>query len=557
MGHINQIISPRAIALRALLLAAPLVSSLQVTPNSPCSKVCVDSTILDLSDPNSSNTRNSDIVCADADLGSPKGTKWKDCMTCLQTSTFSQGSENDQAWFLYNLRYSLSYCVFGFPNATGVADTPCRTSFACQNLQGSLEHGVLDPTKTTTYSYCSVPDHLGEGEPAKSHLEYERCTQCVAAERKTLKLVNYLTALEAGCQQQPKLGKTLALNDTIFLDGRITIVDPTTVLAPAAPSSGLPTNTIVGIVVAGLAAIIIASAVSFVCYRKRVNRRKRADIEAKYYAGGGASRHKHNSSLSFQCQTHMTSPRFWPGADGNALSPVNEMGDAEQKIDTSVEHDASWDQPHQPQGASFPLTNRSANNLNNSASSLPLHQITTSVPPAAPLNTFTSPSSASGGYNHSPSESGAGNMSAVSARSTTALLPSSYRPYVPAEHGVHGSPQFSMNSTFSSPVSGTTASPLLKNQTWQQQQQQQNKETPKQHRVKNFSTPLVVGAGGGASSSTSEGNVPPPPPGPPPPKAPRLALPKMPNRKQQPPVVSGSPVESTEIKTAFSEPPSK
>lgn len=100
MGPFNRRLSPSYIALRAFLLASPLVSSLQVTPNSPCSKVCVDSTTLDLSDPNSSNTRNSDIVCQDADLGSPAGTKWRDCMTCLQTSTFSQGSESDQAWFL-------------------------------------------------------------------------------------------------------------------------------------------------------------------------------------------------------------------------------------------------------------------------------------------------------------------------------------------------------------------------------------------------------------------------------------------------------------------------
>ncbi|KAM7196511.1 hypothetical protein V8F20_006985 [Naviculisporaceae sp. PSN 640] len=621
MASFSQRISPSYIALRALLIAAPLVSSLQVTPNSPCSKVCVDSLTLDLSDPNSSNTRNSDIVCKDADLGSPRGTKWKECMTCLQTSTFSQGSESDQTWFLYNLRYSLSYCVFGFPNATDVENTPCRTSMACGNLQENLEHGVLNPTNATAYSYCTGA--------ATRREEYEHCSQCVSAERKTLKLANYLTALEAGCQQQPKPGKFVALNDTIFLDGRVTIVDPTSIIPVSDPKPGLPTNTIIGIVVAGLAVIIIGSAVTFVCYRKRVNRRKRADMEAKYYASGGGghggARHKHNSSLSFQCQTHMQSPRFWPGAEGapgTALSPVNEMGgETEPKMIsehavTTIEHPASWESAYQQQQAeaqavqfsrapSHHSRSTTPNNYsnNNSTSSLPmpkpmpmptpLHQITTSVPPAAPPNVFTSPSSVTGGYNNSPSDSfsgGAGNMSAVSARSTTALLPinnssnnGSFRPYIPAEHGIHGSPQSFSASTFSSPVSGTTASPLLKHQTWQQQQQQQinhaqaqahsQKQQGQQQRVKNFSTPLGAsvsvngnnvsggngnttnGSGTGSGTGTESGNIPPPPPGPPPPKAPRLSLPKKPNKKQPP--VTGSPVESTEIKRTFSAPPKK
>lgn len=95
-----------AVSYPSRLLALPilltrLASALQVTPNSPCSSLCIDNASLDPSDPNSSNTYNSDIVCSDDDYASsPVGVKWQNCMSCLQNSTFSQGTENDQMWFL-------------------------------------------------------------------------------------------------------------------------------------------------------------------------------------------------------------------------------------------------------------------------------------------------------------------------------------------------------------------------------------------------------------------------------------------------------------------------
>lgn len=90
-----------------LILIFSLISrifALQVTPNSPCSSKCIDSSALDESDPNSSNTVTEDIVCEDADLTSTAtGTKWKQCMSCLQNSTYTQGEESDQQWFLCKL----------------------------------------------------------------------------------------------------------------------------------------------------------------------------------------------------------------------------------------------------------------------------------------------------------------------------------------------------------------------------------------------------------------------------------------------------------------------
>ena len=92
----------------SLVLITQLASALQVTPNSPCASICQDRSDVDLSDPNSSNTRNSDIVCGDVDHGGEKGSKWKDCMTCMQNSTFVQGSESDQMWFMCKSRRVLA-----------------------------------------------------------------------------------------------------------------------------------------------------------------------------------------------------------------------------------------------------------------------------------------------------------------------------------------------------------------------------------------------------------------------------------------------------------------
>lgn len=98
--NINIMAKSALFTLFTLLWASHLSSALQVTPNSPCSSVCRDSLDLDVSDPNSSNTRNSDITCHDSAYSSAAGTKFKNCMTCLEKSTFSQGSESDTMWFL-------------------------------------------------------------------------------------------------------------------------------------------------------------------------------------------------------------------------------------------------------------------------------------------------------------------------------------------------------------------------------------------------------------------------------------------------------------------------
>ncbi|KAK1760632.1 hypothetical protein QBC47DRAFT_10891 [Echria macrotheca] len=478
----------------AFLALLGLVSALQVTPNSPCASVCIDQPNFDVSAPASSNTRNTDIVCTDAALSStPQGQKWKDCMTCLQHSTFSQGPENDQMWFLYNARYSLAYCVFAYPNASDAGSTPCSTTMACGPLGPRFKNGILDPRGITTFSYCSA-----DGGDGRDTISYDRCVSCVSAEGTTEYLANSVVALEAGCLQQPATGQVLGLNDTIFAPTAVTIVDPLTLIKAPDQGNGLPGTTIAGIVGGALGFLLILSAFLFICYRKRKNRRARAEFEK---GRSDRLRHRHQSSISFQCQTHAMSPRFWPGGgeqqqarsvhDGQHMGgdvyaqsnmPTQQQhstaaaapGDLSRRsslwkphnsmssYENSLDGEKGWDSPYQDSNtavAQFTQTNKPGSQTN----VLPLHHIKTNIPPTVPRNARTSPGSAVA-YN-SPADI-ATPMSAESTRSTTALLPG-IKPYIPAEHGVHGSHHGSPTPpsliSFSSPVSGSAASPLMRN----------------------------------------------------------------------------------------------
>ncbi|KAL1836623.1 hypothetical protein VTJ49DRAFT_4871 [Mycothermus thermophilus] len=450
----------RSTLLFALWTTCHVSSALQVTPNSPCASVCMDSPDLDASDPNSSTTKNSDIPCVDSDYSSPMGTKFKNCMTCLQTSTFSQGSESDIKWFLYNLRYAASYCVFGHPNGTGFGSSPCTTDASCGRLAASFEHGIPDPKGTTAYSYCSAAN----GQ-AMDFDNYERCVPCISADGTHEILANFFVALEAGCRQQPAPGVPLGLNDTIFsATTQVGIVDPSDLLKDnESQKPPLPVPVIIGIVAGAVIVLLIISATTFICLRKRRNRRARASGHFGFYP-----RPQRRSSMSFQCQTHMVSPRFWPDAsasqDFNALSPA--VDDEQQP--TPARRSSIYkpptleeDQPQQP-GQEEPQEYEKSITKKAALASVPLHQISTTLPPVSPppqahcYSPF-SPASTTDHLIRSP-------LSADSARSTSALLPS-IKPYVPAEHGVLTSSAAITTTTPASPAStyaaAGSASPQL------------------------------------------------------------------------------------------------
>lgn len=335
-------------------------------------------------------------------------------------------------------------------------------------------------------------------------------------------------ALQAGCQQQPARGVVLGLNDTIFSEKLIHIVDPATLIDEGSSSPALPTPSIVGTGAGALVFALIVAATTFVGVRKRKNRRARAKAEAEFY---GHFTHRPKSATSFQCQTHMMSPRLWPGAEHAVTSPGGKTVSAHDPQSSAWKpHDAIRikEEPLSPyqDDNTLPVSKKAAH----PAAVLP--HLTTSIPP--PPRAHTSPLT---GDVYSPSDFNP--LSADSVRSTAALLPS-IKAYVPAEHGqfINGSPVPASASTFSSPTSATGATPLLRSGTWSEQQTTTHKphKRQKQH---------AIGAGD---------PVPPPPT---PPKTGRNSGAVSKKNAKNNAAGTGSPVESWEIQTAFAAPPKR
>ncbi|KAI1198484.1 hypothetical protein F5X97DRAFT_148000 [Nemania serpens] len=509
-------------------------TALQVTPNSPCASFCINSEGDDVSDPNSSTTTNKDITCLDSEYTSRAGQKYQRCMSCLQDSTFSQGSESDQLWFLYNLRYTFDNCIFGFPNATGNPSTPCSTSTACGALESALTSDNLR-SNNLDYSYCDVDGGV------MTSTSVTKCTSCVAASDDQGFLVNYLVALEAGCNQRSTPGGAIGLSDTVFSTTQINAIDPVS-KASKDNQPTLPTTTIVGIAVAAVVVILAIAGFFFVRHRKSRNRRLRLEGGARSGSSLRRGQHRPASSLSFRCQTHLTprSPSF-----PNQHSAIDE-----EEKGYSNPHVALG--PH-PMTAESPVSRMSRTSWQPQATSpsfcrprqapQPLQNISTTAP-AFPDNVHYSTSPKASRF-FSPHEDIPIPSSTTSTRSTAQLLP--LRPYNPAEYGVSsphiGSPAEG-SSSYASPVSGSTASPLL-GRIWERQSQSQSQnqesmapiwEMPPQRETTVVTTVTVPAAH--ARPRALE----------------RIRVPTSPRKK--PMGGAGSPVESTEISTVFPGPPS-
>ncbi|KAF9881193.1 LPXTG-domain-containing protein [Colletotrichum karsti] len=453
----------KALFVLSTALVPSYVAGLQVTPDSPCASFCLDSNDLDYSDPKSSNTRNKDITCEDGEYQTENaGRKFQQCVSCLQDSSYVKGAENDQSWFLYNLRYSFDYCVFGYPNATGVGSGPCMTSTACGGLEAALIDGELDPS-SEQYAYCDADGGSMLGS------SFDKCLSCVRAGGEHYYLANYLVALGAGCQQRPEPGKVLGLNQTVFTKGVITTVDPKDqTSAEKDEGAKIPITTIVGIVVGVVVALLLAAGCVFIqCRKRRARAGKGVNPELSRRAKG----HRPVSSLSFRCQTHLTpkTPNFFSIEEEQDMQ--NEKGRAQQQQQRQQEQYSSHHQPQDPlypetpddwaaHHAGYPFRSTSPTNLTDKKTHVPLTNITTSLP-MMPVKSH------SPRHNASPED--------YTPSSTTSAAPLiSFRPYVPSEHGMStpsmGQQQyaagFSPQSTYSPPTSGHTVSPLLSQAGW-------------------------------------------------------------------------------------------
>ncbi|KAG4437241.1 hypothetical protein IFR05_007257 [Cadophora sp. M221] len=260
----------------SILVACMLTPTwaLQVSPNSACASVCVDSLPSDFSDPNVSNTIGSDIVCNDGNYGhTSAGAKFEGCLNCLQTSTASSGNENDQGWYFYNLRYAFNTCIFSTTNASDSLSTPCSSSTVCEPLRKALSDGMGTPLTTGQYSYCSAYDNSFLGS------NLDTCRDCLRFNNNAFYLSNFLTALQAGCTQRPPTGFAVGLNATVFSKTQVKMTS-----ASASPGTkekhGLSQGAIIGIAVTGAVLLLILIAIAFVCVRRRRNARRLKQLQS-------------------------------------------------------------------------------------------------------------------------------------------------------------------------------------------------------------------------------------------------------------------------------------
>ncbi|KAI0471779.1 hypothetical protein GGR56DRAFT_90914 [Xylariaceae sp. FL0804] len=258
-------------------------AALQVTPGSSCADVCLDNPESNPNSANSSNTTPDDITCVDQLYDtSTTGIKFKNCVDCLQKSNATSGNESDTAWFLCkkiwqlypptaansapdNLRYSVDVCLFGFPNASAASEisSPCDIDFACAPLKTALEAGNLS-ANGAEYGYCWADDYSFSGAQLQS------CQQCFASSSSQVYLANFITALQAGCEQQPKPGSLLGLSDTLFTNSLVSITEPPVQESPSSNKGGggFTTGDIVGVVL-GAILLFLGGLGLFGAYRRR------------------------------------------------------------------------------------------------------------------------------------------------------------------------------------------------------------------------------------------------------------------------------------------------
>ncbi|KAK4100098.1 hypothetical protein N658DRAFT_428205 [Parathielavia hyrcaniae] len=240
----------------AAAVSAPLAASLYVAPNSPCSRFCGN--VL-------SSTAVDELPCDDGTLtGTSTGLVWEQCIDCLLTSEHVSGDKTDLEALLYNLRFNLGHCLFA-----GEIN-PCITRTACEPLGDAA---VYQNTTTVVggYEYCSrwEEDLMGQ------------CSPCLQI--RNMQFNNYMTILQAACEQKPAPGSTVSIDGDPFGTTPIVVIPPqTTYVSVPTPDYGpISLGARVGIAFGGLAFLLAIAGFCIVCNGKRRRRAYLRELERR------------------------------------------------------------------------------------------------------------------------------------------------------------------------------------------------------------------------------------------------------------------------------------
>lgn len=310
----------------ALAMLSAITTALQVTPDSPCASLCLDPSTSGMVDSSMPNMHPNDIICNNRDLSSEKGQRFQSCMNCLQNSTYTTDSQNDQAWFMYNLQYSFAHCVFDYPNGSvGIGPYPCMTSEACGPLKTTVSKSLANNTGGDPYAYCNYKGGSALGDT------FGKCLDCLRPDKEHGYVANYFVALEAGCEQRAGAHGRLALNDTLFANSTIGILNPNK--PSKSRSVGLSSGALIAVIVLcvliGLGAICGAA---FLLLRRR-HRRNRYNKSALEYAA--SKNHRRGAAAAASMDS------CCPAAPANPLRSSNERDGAATAAAAAAPADAA------------------------------------------------------------------------------------------------------------------------------------------------------------------------------------------------------------------------
>lgn len=286
----------------SLLLVTSFVSTgkaLEALANSPCAVQCGN--VL-------GGTSGNDIVCPDSSYTSTlAGQTFSTCITCQLSSKYQDPvtKQTDLQWALYNLRYAMSWCLFGYPNNTAVGDTPCITSTACGPIQNAIELDSLAPN-ASAYSYCALL--LGSASVPK-------CGACLSVQSSEYYLNNFLTALNAACIQQPTPGNIISLQGSLFSTTPVNITSPSpTPTGVNYTTGGLTLAAKIGIAVGGIVVLLAIAGFGIVWNGKR---RRRAYLRrVQEQSGYGDWRKNHDFTPDDGLRGGPFAPRATPPMSG-------------------------------------------------------------------------------------------------------------------------------------------------------------------------------------------------------------------------------------------------
>ncbi|KAE8324938.1 hypothetical protein BDV24DRAFT_20596 [Aspergillus arachidicola] len=272
-GLVPRSTSVWAAVLILLCQLVPLAVALRTAPGSPCANVC---------NKQSTNTTGSEITCLDTDFTSTsKGSQFKQCVDCQLRSTYSDPSsgETDVDWGLYNLRYTFTSCVYGFPKSVSNISTQCTVN--CQPLDRALEFDLTDPGANNFYTWCGTTtfaDNL--------ITQCEQCynftltqTQDPTNGQSQVFMANFLEALRYNCHFRTPTGfafpisPTRIFSESLLPSSTVDLINPTSTGGP-----GVNLALVIALPVLGFVILLCALSICcffFIRWRRRKARKHR------------------------------------------------------------------------------------------------------------------------------------------------------------------------------------------------------------------------------------------------------------------------------------------